>query len=175
MWADIIAIIIVYAVLISLITYGIFEYAKSKQRKNFISSIKKVVFSDLDEDLVVKVIYEKAYHYIQPVDSVRGALTKILNTTTDSLDHQKINRVIKLITVNGKMSAIMNLPEEFRTSIYNIYNYCSFLEREAIYLAWRIKDITDKNNNRKLIIKILSVVTAVTTLISAAIKYVFFR
>lgn len=175
MWAEFTLLIIIYLVSIFFITFGVYEYAKSQRRKGFIKSIEGVVLSDLNADLAVKVIYEKAYHYIQPTDSIRGALTKILNKTTNDLDHQKISRIISLIKVNSRISVIMGLPEEFKSSIYNIYNYCSFLEREAVYLAWRIKDITEKNNNRKLLMTIFSLTTAFVTLISALIKYFFLR
>lgn len=171
MWIQILSIAILYLVIIGLISYAVYEIAKGSRRKSFLNEVTKLVTSDLEDDTIVDAIYHQTYHYMQTSESVRSALTYVLNGNTENASNERIERIMRLIDKNGEVSALMSLPDPIRPVMPRVYNLHASAKNDIAHVAWLIKDLEIRSGNKKVLAKIFGFVTAGVTLISVTVKF----
>lgn len=159
-----------YMLLIGVLSYGVYEISKRSIRKRFLKEVDNLVKSNLEDDIIVGAIYQQAYHYMQDYNSVRPALTRVLNEKTEDISGDKLERIMRLIDKNGEVSALMSLPDPIRPVMLRVYNVNESARSDIAHVAWLIKDLEIRSGNKKAIVKIVSLVGTIVTLITIVIK-----
>lgn len=171
-WLNVIAIIAIYLLASAFLTYVIVDFSRQKARRNFREKISKILQSNESSETKIRSIYAIAYHFQQPINSLKPSITYHLNKLVDDPSIGSQENILDLMDEAAKTSAIRSLPEPYLSSLLRTYDRCPESRNDLASAAQYFSEINSKFEQRKSTGKVFAKVATFLSFILGAFKVI---